>query len=90
MKLVDHQRAAIEEIVPKGKLSPFMKVTFMTQNERWIFTEALNATKALMVSLFLQWNQDKFVAGFQAKNLKPEKTSCMHSMVRATKSMTVT
>ena len=44
---VDHQQGAIEEIQPRGKMIPFLKVTFTTQSERWNFTKSLNATKGL-------------------------------------------
>ena len=44
--LVDHQRAAIDEIQPRGKITPFLKVTFTIQSERWDFTKALNSAKS--------------------------------------------
>ena len=43
---VSHHRAAIEDITPRGRGYPFLKVTFTTQSERWAFTRSLNASKA--------------------------------------------
>ena len=43
---ISHHRAAMENISPRGKGYPFLKVTFTTQSERWAFTRSLIATKA--------------------------------------------
>ena len=43
--LVDQQRAAIEEIQPRVKVTSSLKDTFTTQSQRLNLTKALNATK---------------------------------------------
>ena len=43
-------RCAIEEIQPRGKATPFLKLTFLTATERWTFTHAMNTTKRHIIS----------------------------------------
>ena len=43
--LVSHQGVAIEDIEPRGRGFPFLKLTFTSRSKRWAFTRSLNATK---------------------------------------------
>ena len=39
-------KLAFEDIQPPSKVTPFLKVTFLSSNERWNFTRAMNTTKS--------------------------------------------
>ena len=44
---VNHQRMATEKITPRGKATPFLKLTFLTQHARKEATTKLNAIRAI-------------------------------------------
>ena len=42
---IEHHRMSVELITPRGKATPFLKLTFLTQNDRRDATKKLNAVK---------------------------------------------
>ena len=44
---VNHQRMATEKITPRGKATPFLKLTLLTQHDRKEATIKLNAVRAI-------------------------------------------
>ena len=72
---IKHHRMSVEMIIPRGKATPFLKLTFLTQDDRRDATKKLNAISAYTGFTSAILNQGKYSPGFHTTRRLPDQTS---------------